>query len=94
MLQGHVDIIERDVKCIGIDYKDNMDCDDSKESDVSTNDDLSNNIFESANEYEKQQVIVKQRKIYIYINLRKNVKIQKMQHSKFRENLHVTGKVL
>ena len=51
----HVDIIERDVKCIGIDYKDNIDDGESKESDANTNYDLSDNDFESADEYEEQQ---------------------------------------
>ena len=51
----HVDIIERDVKSIGLDYKDNIDNGESKESDASSNDDLSDNVFESADEYEEQQ---------------------------------------
>ena len=51
----HVDIIEGDVKCIGIDYKDNIDNGESKESDANTNDDLSDNVFESADEYEEQE---------------------------------------
>ena len=48
----HVDIIEADVKCIGIDYKDNMDNDDNKESDASTNNNLSDYVFERTDEYE------------------------------------------
>ena len=55
IIAKHVDIIERDVKCIGIDYKDNIDNGESKESDRRTNDGLSDNVSESADEYEEQQ---------------------------------------
>ena len=46
----HVDIVEKDVKCIGIDYND-----DEKESDCSTDDEVSDNAFESADETNEQK---------------------------------------
>ena len=55
IIARHVDIIERYVKYIGTDYKDNIDNDESKENDANTNDDLSDNFSESVDEYEEQQ---------------------------------------
>lgn len=46
----HVDIVEKNVKCISLDENDY-----DNESDVNSNDDLNDNVFESADENEEVQ---------------------------------------
>ena len=67
----HVDIVEKDVKCIGVDYND-----DEKESDCST-------IITPLKVQMKlmsKNIILKRIILYLYINLRENVKMIKIKN--------------
>ena len=75
IVSGHVDIVEKDVKCIGIDYND-----DEKESDCSTDDEVSDNAFEVQMKLMSKNLILKRIIQYLYIILRENVKMIKIKN--------------